>query len=166
MGSNPTGGMNVCREYCVLSDLGLCGELITRPEESYWLWCVIVCDIETLWMRRPWPLGAVAPPPQKSWPIEIYCDVALYCYRNAQKLQSDLIPLSSGWKIILRIAEDLPTHMKYSKLFSLKSFSWNTQFLFFHLHETYCMLQFLLSFSCLKVAGSRFLHNDCKWTPV
>jgi len=30
------------------SGRGLCDELITRPEESYRLWCVVVCDIETL----------------------------------------------------------------------------------------------------------------------
>ena len=29
--------------------------MITRPEESYRLWCVVVCDLETSWMRRPWP---------------------------------------------------------------------------------------------------------------
>ena len=32
----------------VLSGRGLCDELITRPEESYRLWCVTVCDLETL----------------------------------------------------------------------------------------------------------------------
>jgi hypothetical protein len=31
----------------VLSGRGLCDELITCPEESYWLRCVIVCDLET-----------------------------------------------------------------------------------------------------------------------
>jgi hypothetical protein len=31
-------------ECCVVS--GLCDELITYPEESYRLWCVVVCDIE------------------------------------------------------------------------------------------------------------------------
>jgi len=36
---------------------GLCDELIIRPEESYRLWCVVVCDLETWWMRRPWPTG-------------------------------------------------------------------------------------------------------------
>jgi len=35
----------------------LCDELITRPEESYRLQCVAVCDLETSWMRRPWPTG-------------------------------------------------------------------------------------------------------------
>jgi len=30
-----------------LSGRGLCDELITRPEESYRMWCVVVCDLET-----------------------------------------------------------------------------------------------------------------------
>jgi hypothetical protein len=42
----------VC-ECCVFSGRGLYNGLITRPEESYRLWCVIVCDLETSWMRRP-----------------------------------------------------------------------------------------------------------------
>jgi len=40
--------MFVCRDCCVLSGRGLCYELITRPEESYRLWCVVVCDLENL----------------------------------------------------------------------------------------------------------------------
>jgi len=39
----------------VLSGRGLCDGLITCPEESYRLWCVVVCDLETSRMRRPWP---------------------------------------------------------------------------------------------------------------
>ena len=31
----------------MLSGRGLCDELITRPEESYRLWCVVMCDLET-----------------------------------------------------------------------------------------------------------------------
>ena len=34
--------MFVCCACCVLSGRGLCDELITRPEESYRLWCVVV----------------------------------------------------------------------------------------------------------------------------
>jgi len=34
-------------ECYVLSGRGLCDELITRPGESYRLWCVVVCDQET-----------------------------------------------------------------------------------------------------------------------
>jgi hypothetical protein len=33
----------------VLSGRGLCDGLITRPEESFRLWCVLVCD---LWTSR------------------------------------------------------------------------------------------------------------------
>ena len=39
----------------MLSGRGLCDELITRPEESYRLCCVVVCDLETSRMRRSWP---------------------------------------------------------------------------------------------------------------
>ena len=39
--------MSDCSECCVLSGIGLCDELITRPEESYRLWCVVVCDLKT-----------------------------------------------------------------------------------------------------------------------
>ena len=39
--------VSVCRESCVLSGRGLCDELITRLEESYRLWCVVVWDLET-----------------------------------------------------------------------------------------------------------------------
>ena len=47
--------MSICCECCVLSDRGLCDELITRPEESYQMWCVVECDLGTSRMRRPWP---------------------------------------------------------------------------------------------------------------
>jgi hypothetical protein len=39
-------------ECWVLSGRGLCDGLITRPEESYRLWCVLVCDLGTSRMRR------------------------------------------------------------------------------------------------------------------
>jgi len=54
--------MFVCCEYCLLLGRGLCEGVITRPEESHRLWCVVVCDIENSTMRRTWPTaGAVAP---------------------------------------------------------------------------------------------------------
>jgi nicotinamide riboside transporter PnuC len=49
----PKAWMFVCCECCVLSGRVLCEELITRPEKSYRLWCVDVCDLETSRMRRP-----------------------------------------------------------------------------------------------------------------
>jgi len=53
---NPPGAwMFVCCECCVLSGRVLCDELIIRLEESYRLRCVVVCDLETSKMRRPWP---------------------------------------------------------------------------------------------------------------
>ena len=43
----PGAWIFVCCECRVLSGRGLCDELVTRPEESYRLWCVVVCDLET-----------------------------------------------------------------------------------------------------------------------
>jgi hypothetical protein len=64
--------MHVCLlvfcECCVLSGGGLWDDLITRPEESYRLWCVVVCDLETLWLRRSWPaLGRSATAKKNSY---------------------------------------------------------------------------------------------------
>ena len=53
----PTGAwIIVCCECRVLSGRGLCDELITRPEESYRLCCVVVCDLETLRIGAPYIL--------------------------------------------------------------------------------------------------------------
>jgi hypothetical protein len=49
-GRSPAEGVRIppgawkffCCECCVLSGRGLCDEVITRPEESYRLWCVVV----------------------------------------------------------------------------------------------------------------------------
>jgi hypothetical protein len=57
--------MLVCFECWELSRRGLWDKLITLPEESYRLWCLAVCDIETSWMGRSWPTGAVAPKTNK-----------------------------------------------------------------------------------------------------
>ena len=51
----PGAWMFVSCDCCVLLGRGLCDELITRPGESYRLWCVVVCDLETSRMRRPRP---------------------------------------------------------------------------------------------------------------
>jgi len=47
----PGAWMFVCCECCVLSGRGLCDQLITCPEESYRLWCFVVCDLETSFLR-------------------------------------------------------------------------------------------------------------------
>jgi hypothetical protein len=55
---NPTGDMDVFLLSVVCS---LCDWPIPRPEESYGLWCVFVCDLQTSRTRRPWPaLGCCA----------------------------------------------------------------------------------------------------------
>ena len=51
----PGAWMFVCCECCVLSGRGLCDGLITRPEESYLLWCVVVCEEAT---ARDWAASA------------------------------------------------------------------------------------------------------------
>ena len=43
----PGAWIFVCCECRVLSGRGLCDEMITRPEESCRLCCVVVCDLET-----------------------------------------------------------------------------------------------------------------------
>ena len=48
----PGAWMFVCCECCVLSCRGLCDGLITRPETSYRLWRVVLCDQETSKTRR------------------------------------------------------------------------------------------------------------------
>jgi hypothetical protein len=46
----------------VLSGRGLCDGPITRPEESYRLWCGLVCDLETSRMRRLKPASGLQNP--------------------------------------------------------------------------------------------------------
>ena len=51
----------------LLSGRGLCDEMITRPEESYRLWCIAECDLENLINEEAlaqW--GAVAPKTNKA----------------------------------------------------------------------------------------------------
>jgi hypothetical protein len=49
--------MSLCCECCVLLGRDLCDELVSRPEGSYRLWCVFVCDLETSEMRRSCPIA-------------------------------------------------------------------------------------------------------------
>ena len=63
VGSNTTGGMDVCCECSVFSGRVVCDQLITRPGESYRLWCV-VCGLENTSPvneeEGQGPLGAIA----------------------------------------------------------------------------------------------------------
>ena len=74
--------MFVCCECFVLSGRGLCDELITRPVESYRLWCVVVCDLETTRMRRPWPaLGRSATVGKESNKVDV-SDLKKICFNE------------------------------------------------------------------------------------
>jgi hypothetical protein len=55
----------------VLSGRRLCDELITRPEKSYRLWCVVVCDLETSKWGGHDPRLVAAPQKKKSSSIYI-----------------------------------------------------------------------------------------------
>jgi len=60
--SNPAEDMEVCLfKCCVLPDRGLYVLLITRPEESYRLWCVLSVIVKPRSRGGPGPLEAIAP---------------------------------------------------------------------------------------------------------
>jgi hypothetical protein len=84
----------VCCECCMLSGTGLCDELITRPEESYRLWCVVVCDLETSWMRRLWPTGGCRAKKKLYW-LLLYMVMLLVMLMVWQFLQER--PMSKDW---------------------------------------------------------------------
>ena len=67
----PGACLFVCCECCVLSGRVLCDGLITRPVESYRLWCVLLCDLETSRMRRP--LGGCCAKTHKQTNVISYC---------------------------------------------------------------------------------------------
>ena len=69
----PEAWMFVCCECCVLSRRGICDELITRTEESYRLWWIVVCDLETSWMRRPWPTGGWCAKNKQTYGTDVMC---------------------------------------------------------------------------------------------
>ena len=68
----------VCCECCVLSGRRLCDALITRPEKSYRVWCVVVCDLETSRMRRPWPALGRSATGNKQTETRFLCPLPAY----------------------------------------------------------------------------------------
>jgi hypothetical protein len=58
VGSVSSGGMDVSVCECCVLSRSFWDSLITRTEESYWVWCVIVCGLETQdWHDKLWPQG-------------------------------------------------------------------------------------------------------------
>ena len=78
----PGAWIFVCCECRVLSGRGLCDELITRPEESYRLCCVVVCDLETSRIGAPY----------------IYIYVYIYIYDIRSLRVNDLTLILLTWR--------------------------------------------------------------------
>jgi hypothetical protein len=73
------GCLSVVKVVCCQVEVSASG-LITRPEESCRLWCVVVCDLETSWIRRPWPTGgAVAPKEIKYIAYHLWYKIRMKC---------------------------------------------------------------------------------------
>ena len=65
----PRAWMPLCCECCMLSGTGLGLGMMTHIEESYRLWCVVVCGLQNFWMswmRRLWPTGGILHQKQRS----------------------------------------------------------------------------------------------------
>jgi len=73
-----------------LSGRGLCDELITRPEESYRLCCVVVCDLETSRMGAPYIYDI------NSLKVN-NLTLILLTWRNGELL---IMPANSRWDLI------------------------------------------------------------------
>jgi len=79
----------------VLSGRGLCDELITRPEESYRLWCVVVCDLETSRMGAPYIYDISSLRVKNVWR---YAFTSLYVFIARWLIQpGDTFCFCSGW---------------------------------------------------------------------
>jgi hypothetical protein len=94
-------GMDVfCCECCVLSGRGLYNELITHPDESCQLWCIIVCDLETSIMGRTWPqLGGSAI--EKIFALFVWPRISYYnlCFDNNLFPDNCFVPIGPSTTI-------------------------------------------------------------------
>jgi hypothetical protein len=86
VGLNPAECMNVCCECCVLWGRGLCDELITRPKESYRMWCVVLRDLETSRLRMPWPALGRSSTKKNIFTIVIAAEKLTPCRNKTQYL--------------------------------------------------------------------------------
>ena len=85
VGSNPCGVMDISCECCVLSGRG--DELNTRPEESYRLWCVVVCEIETARMREAMTRAGPQGHKKRKYRLTHVC----LCYKKVVKSSGKLV---------------------------------------------------------------------------
>jgi len=130
-------------EWCVI-------RLITRPEESYRLRCVVVCDLETSRMRRPWPaLGHR----KKKTQIKPKCNY-LYIYNKLKNCMNskyiNTISFATVPMIPLRSSPILFSALQYQVLLA-DSFSTRT-----HTHTH--VLYFVFKFICTLTLQLPILH--------
>jgi hypothetical protein len=93
VGSNPTGDMDDCFFVCfVLSGRRLRDEVITRPEESYRLWRVVVCDQETVVLQDHSPRWVAQP---EKLIMIIIIIIIMFLFANTKTPQTSF-PLING----------------------------------------------------------------------
>jgi len=97
-----------------LSGRGLCDELITRPEESYRLCCVAVCDLETSRLGAPY----------------IYIYIYIYIYdisrlrvNHRAEYMGFVLEKVAVWQIVYRILQfpplsEIPTVLRDHVVFT------------------------------------------------
>jgi len=112
--------MFVCCECCVLSGRSLCDELITSPEESYRLWCVVLCDLETSRMRRQWP--ALGPAVQKKYIISYDSMTMVTRKRLKLRLEADCRSCLETAVVLLKYFQIRSGNWKHYKLDFIKLF--------------------------------------------
>jgi hypothetical protein len=85
--------MSFSSQCCVLSGRGLCVWLITRPEESFRVWCVMNVMVKPRQRRGPGPAGAVA-----SWKNRTDCLVLQMC--NDVGISNSCLDLLLDWSVV------------------------------------------------------------------
>jgi len=79
-----------------LSGRGLCDELITRPEKSYRLCCVVVCDLETSRIGAPYTY--ILPPGNHPIAVLINIIILLLLYDISSLRVNDLTLILLTWR--------------------------------------------------------------------
>jgi len=87
--------MSLCCESCQVEVFAMNWSLVQRSPTR--LWCVVVCDLETSWTRRPWPTGGLLRQKKKKL---IWTFISFWCLQ----LQFCEVDILAIWKsIILRV---------------------------------------------------------------
>ena len=123
-GSNPTVVMGVCRECCVLSGRGLCDELITRPEESYRVWCVWVWSWSTDNDEALARWGSLAPRKKK---VSLLFCLSRPCFQHKRRVMTSPISTSA---------------IPCSKLRQKLNGVWTVSILTSYLHDVHSVIYF------------------------